>query len=160
LLDTCPGLIAASHVLLRLSTPRHPPYTLSNLTISIFDCIGLCSLSYRSYCKVFRRKIRKTSTHLHINLSKNLFALRSEHKTQITTHFQNNRPAKAKLGATTTTPTCPASHTLRRGNLHSSLNRRAKTGDDRGRTGNLRLAKPALSQLSYVPEPKQLIIDK
>lgn len=27
----------------------------------------------------------------------------------------------------------------------------AKTGDDRDRTGNLRLAKPALSQLSYVP---------
>ena len=26
-------------------------------------------------------------------------------------------------------------------------------GDDRARTGNLRLAKPALSQLSYVPEP-------
>jgi hypothetical protein len=25
------------------------------------------------------------------------------------------------------------------------------TGDDRDRTGNLRLAKPALSQLSYVP---------
>ena len=28
---------------------------------------------------------------------------------------------------------------------------RFKSGDDRGRTGNLRLAKPALSQLSYVP---------
>ena len=25
------------------------------------------------------------------------------------------------------------------------------SGDDRARTGNLRLAKPALSQLSYVP---------
>lgn len=28
------------------------------------------------------------------------------------------------------------------------------TGDDRDRTGNLRLAKPALSQLSYVPDAK------
>ncbi len=37
LLDTCPGLIAVCHVLHRLSTPRHPPYTLSNLTISIDD---------------------------------------------------------------------------------------------------------------------------
>ena len=27
------------------------------------------------------------------------------------------------------------------------------SGDDRDRTGNLRLAKPALSQLSYVPGP-------
>ena len=30
-----PGLIAAYHVLLRLSAPRHPPYTLSNLTALI-----------------------------------------------------------------------------------------------------------------------------
>ena len=28
------------------------------------------------------------------------------------------------------------------------------TGDDRDRTGNLRLAKPTLSQLSYVPKPR------
>jgi hypothetical protein len=28
------------------------------------------------------------------------------------------------------------------------------SGDDRDRTGNLRLAKPALSQLSYVPGPQ------
>jgi hypothetical protein len=38
------------------------------------------------------------------------------------------------------------------------------SGDDRDRTGNLRLAKPALSQLSYVPgilmmDDGQLIID-
>ena len=30
-----PGLIAAYHVLHRLSAPRHPPYTLSNLTALI-----------------------------------------------------------------------------------------------------------------------------
>ncbi len=30
--DHSPGLIAACHVLLRLSTPRHPPCTLSSLT--------------------------------------------------------------------------------------------------------------------------------
>ena len=32
LFDDSPGLIAACHVLLRLSTPRHPPCTLSSLT--------------------------------------------------------------------------------------------------------------------------------
>ena len=32
------------------------------------------------------------------------------------------------------------------------------SGDDRDRTGNLRLAKPALSQLSYVPEPAEFLI--
>ena len=35
-----------------------------------------------------------------------------------------------------------------------SANHSRKNGDDRGRTDNLRLAKPALSQLSYVPELK------
>ena len=30
------------------------------------------------------------------------------------------------------------------------------SGDDRDRTGNLRLAKPALSRLSYVPEPTEI----
>jgi hypothetical protein len=30
-----PGLIAASHVLLRLLAPRHPPYALSSLTIKL-----------------------------------------------------------------------------------------------------------------------------
>ena len=39
------------------------------------------------------------------------------------------------------------------------LTPRAKEdGDDRDRTGNLRLAKPALSQLSYVPEPLAFMI--
>ena len=37
MLDFCPELIAVCHVLHRLSTPRHPPCTLSNLTISITD---------------------------------------------------------------------------------------------------------------------------
>src|SRR5262249_41866966 len=36
----------------------------------------------------------------------------------------------------------------------ANAKRKARScGDDRGRTGNLRLAKPALSQLSYVPAP-------
>ncbi len=36
LLDSFPGLIAACHVLHRLITPRHPPYTLSSLTTFAF----------------------------------------------------------------------------------------------------------------------------
>ena len=35
----------------------------------------------------------------------------------------------------------------------------AQNGDDRDRTCNLRLAKPALSQLSYVPGPTSLKIE-
>ncbi len=30
-------------------------------------------------------------------------------------------------------------------------------GDNRDRTGDLRLAKPALSQLSYIPEPRKMV---
>ncbi len=36
--DSSPGLIAAYHVLHRLSTPRHPPCTLSSLTTLIRGC--------------------------------------------------------------------------------------------------------------------------
>jgi hypothetical protein len=35
LVSSSPRLIAAVHVLLRLSTPRHPPYALSSLTIPL-----------------------------------------------------------------------------------------------------------------------------
>ena len=38
LLDSYPRLIAAYHVLHRLSTPRHPPHTLNNLTTLMRDC--------------------------------------------------------------------------------------------------------------------------
>ena len=40
LFASSPELIAGYHVLHRLSMPRHPPYTLSSLTISINDCYG------------------------------------------------------------------------------------------------------------------------
>ena len=44
---------------------------------------------------------------------------------------------------------------------HSRINSyTSQTGDDRVRTGNLRLAKPALSQLSYVPEPLSVTSSK
>ncbi len=114
MLDTCPGLIAASHVLHRLSTPRHPPYTLSNLTISIFDCIGLRFLSYRSYVKFFVGNYEKLPTHLHINFSKNkpvrsswfiVYCCLSMNYEPITTNAQwrrsgsNRQPPACKAGA-------------------------------------------------------------
>ena len=39
LFSDSPKLIAASHVLHRLSTPRHPPIALSSLTI-LLSCLG------------------------------------------------------------------------------------------------------------------------
>ena len=40
--DSSPGLIAAYHVLHRLSTPRHPPCTLSSLIAWMTDCPWPC----------------------------------------------------------------------------------------------------------------------
>ena len=40
LFDSSPGLIAAYHVLHRLITPRHPPYTLSSLATSVHSPLG------------------------------------------------------------------------------------------------------------------------
>jgi hypothetical protein len=44
--------------------------------------------------------------------------------------------------------------------LHPAVGRKKQLisvgGDNRDRTGNLRLAKPALSQLSYIPDLHQL----
>ncbi len=43
LFDTSPGLIAACHVLHRLSTPRHPPCTLSSLATFMNPCQDPCT---------------------------------------------------------------------------------------------------------------------
>ena len=47
-----PGLIAASHVLLRLLAPRHPPYALSSLTIKLTRHVAtaLLPFSRRVFC--------------------------------------------------------------------------------------------------------------
>ena len=45
-----PGLIAASHVLLRLLAPRHPPYALSSLTIKLTQHVASAQLARRTSC--------------------------------------------------------------------------------------------------------------
>ena len=44
---TSPRLIAADHVLRRLSAPRHPPHTLNSLTTKVSFTIVLCQTSHR-----------------------------------------------------------------------------------------------------------------
>jgi hypothetical protein len=62
LFSSSPKLIAASHVLHRLLTPRHPPCALSSLTIILRD--------YSSYTTKLRQKITFVIIFPHIQLSK------------------------------------------------------------------------------------------
>ena len=99
---TSPRLIAAYHVLHRLSVPRHPPYALISLTKTGFQqiTIVLCKESILQFGKF------------------------------VYTQFIFN--CQRAVGKTSV--------------KHNS------GGDNRDRTGDLRLAKPALSHLSYIPK--------
>ena len=108
-----PRLIAAYHVLHRLPVPRHPPYTLSNLTENPW--VARSTLSAYKH----RHEVHALS--------------------RISRHFQyevvNERITSR-----------PSS-----GQRILYIMRGPSSGDDRDRTGDLWLAKPSLSQLSYVP---------
>ena len=100
-----PRLIAACHVLHRFSAPRHPPSTLSSLTIKYLRRESFVSFSTR------------------LLLSKIL------------------------ITADQKAPRCKElSHPRHRIRVIEK-----NGGADRNRTGDLRLAKPPLSQLSYSP---------
>ena len=98
---TSPRLIAAYHVLHRLSVPRHPPYALISLTKTGFQQITtvLCKESILQFGKLC----------------------------------------------------IPNSYSIVKEQLQILLKYNFG-GDNRDRTGDLRLAKPALSHLSYIPK--------
>src|SRR3990167_2035807 len=100
-----PRLIAACHVLLRLSAPRHPPCTLSSLTK--LECVA----------------------------NRRILTLQVRFSCQRTSRISGIR-ASALLGAGH--PRLPGAPP-------------ALGGADRVRTDDLRLARAALSQLSYSP---------
>src|SRR5262249_36999540 len=100
-----PGLIAACHVLHRFSAPRHPPSTLSSLTMKSLRRESFLSFLPDSLVKDRDHRGSKSPSH-----RKELFH-----------------------------PRCPPLCCVKVG------------GADRNRTGDLRLAKPPLSQLSYSP---------
>ena len=110
LVCSSPRLIAACHVLHRLSAPRHPPCTLSSLTK--IECLSL-SESYRLGP---------------IQLSKNPYGFGSL-GSAIAISSRYRHRATQKLGFRT-----------------------RPGGADRVRTDDLRLARAALSQLSYSPD--------
>jgi hypothetical protein len=126
-----PRLFAACHVLRRLSAPRHPPCTLSSLTIlelhtcsrrilsllTRFSCQGTLDLWDPRFLRAAARRNRTSQTSRATLLSVPLV-------------FQQRTPA-----------------------FHSTtgLGLREAGGADRVRTDDLRLARAALSQLSYSP---------
>ncbi len=141
-----PRLIAAYHVLHRLSAPRHPPCTLSSLT-----------------------KLRNLSVHFLANPI-------ASYPIQLS-KSRDNLPSADCRGLASRNPPTPSPGALQRAlanrqasvalaNLEAKYlknlvsnnplpgpTRLSSGGADRVRTDDLRLAKAALSQLSYSPSP-------
>jgi hypothetical protein len=126
LLSTSPKLIAASHVLLRLLTPRHPPCALNSLVTSSW-----VSYLANSRSRAFARaRISKMHSPTRYSVVKD----RSLREKRAALAVFANGPSRVT----------PLPNTARE-------NIPANGGADRDRTDDLRLAKPALSQLSYSP---------
>jgi hypothetical protein len=101
-----PRLIAACHVLHRFSAPRHPPSTLSSLTIKYLKRESF------SFTRLSCQRSRSPRI---------------------------KKPSERFICCRRAFSSAPTSSVIETG------------GADRNRTGDLRLAKPPLSQLSYSP---------
>jgi hypothetical protein len=108
-----PRLIAACHVLHRLSAPRHPPCTLRSLTK--LECLYSANPVDSHFLAFLPDSVVKDP------------------------RIMRSAPASARSALTAAHPT--------------SRCRSRRGGADRVRTDDLRLARAALSQLSYSPEP-------
>ena len=130
MLSSSPKLFAANHVLHRLLPPRHSPFALCSLTNE--------SLAAASHLRPPKRpRPARCATH----------AFR--HRVQTLWTQKDIRLSKT---AGISHPTTGLSRAGRpRGTSSKSRNR---GGADRDRTDDLRLAKPALSQLSYSPRSR------
>ena len=134
-----PRLIAACHVLHRFSAPRHPPSTLSSLTIKYLKRESFCLPD--SLVKDRDHRGSKSPSSLSVTRS---FLIRAalESSIQPDNYVRSAQPDSEKFGG---------------GRLEPALQLLLRTsipklgGADRIRTGDLRLAKPPLSQLSYSP---------
>ena len=125
-----PKLIAACYVLHRLSVPRHPPSTLSNLTIKCLDLMR--------------------SADRHLSMSCAFLYLQPVFNCQRTMNREDRRcPQTCSFACTADT----RGHFLRRGVPGIPIWNAARRvgGADRDRTDDPLLAKQVLSQLSYSP---------
>ena len=135
-----PGLIAVFHALHRLLAPRHPPHALSSLAALIPSPIGL------------RQPVKRSCLKLPTPTNPCLLG-----KSNDPFHSQGSCRVICEATLTATELSKNQSCHDRWAGARALASAAARTqiswscGDDRDRTGNLRLAKPALSQLSYVP---------
>ena len=125
-----PELIAAVHVLLRLWLPRHPPYALRSLTLSLRHA----SSSHAGF----------DSREAHFLFARLAGLLPASSVDSFIVSLQ--------LGRNRSTYSVVNEQCSMRCERRSRWRRRDLRGADRDRTDDLRLAKPALSQLSYSPE--------
>ena len=122
-----PKHIAACHVLHRLSVPRHPPSTLSNLTIKCLDLMRSA---------VPRRTLRRVSASLYLpifNCQRNACGR------------EDQRWAQSRI---VRTACLPDGHGFE---VAAAEDGGKVGGADRDRTDDPLLAKQVLSQLSYSP---------
>ena len=124
LLSDSPGLIAAGHVLHRLPAPRHPLHALSNLTIKFSQDKNAAHSIVKEPCSA-ASPTRGTGAYA----EPAAFTGRGRDR------FVSMLLATAGRGPSREDASPPG----------------GIGGAGRGRTGGLRLAKPALSQLSYSP---------
>ena len=124
LLSSKPWLIAGSYVLHRLSVPRHPPHALT-------------SLAKKPYSNLTRAASKRgTGASELVRILQALlkcFAL-------VTLAFNCQRSKHSSI------------RRMRKTTFVRASGPRLLGGDERDRTVGLRLAKPALSQLSYIPK--------
>ena len=144
LICSSPRLIAACHVLHRLSAPRHPPCTLSSLTKLECICLRLDEpvVNARFSCQRSQRlPVRPESASLTRASKRNEDPIEScLARRRTRERLSRDRRELKKLDRKCWQRTeCPWA-APRVG------------GADRNRTDDLRLARAALSQLSYSPE--------
>lgn len=123
----CRGLSQVCRVLLRLSVPRHPPHALTSLAET---------LKYPVEDRILNDRIQQDTVRLYFDA----WLHQPLHST-VKERVHDRYGAVHKL-------ICVRCGFPRRPT--------SRGGDDRDRTDGLRLAKPALSQLSYIPERTQL----
>ena len=140
-----PELIAAYHALHRLLTPRHPPCALSSLTRKESSCRrgwrvhATCATPTLSEAPLPFSKVRRNSATRRFLCSCQRSGPPSGGAAKALDAFAS------PLGLEDRSSPNPKGPAPGRG---------AFGGDNRDRTGNLRLAKPALSQLSYIPDSR------
>ncbi len=154
-----PRLIADFHALHRLLTPRHPPCALSSLTTRILSSPPNIRVKKNASAKTQNLTLVATNLHSHkdaIRTTTKLSKIESTNRT-IPLYLSS-----AAMGRSTQLSSCTLPATIEsriiskvwkvaRALCCSKRQRIKKNGDEGDRTPNPRLAKPVLSQLSYVP---------